>query len=157
MAIPEGRLREPTRGIEIRVMDSIFWSRVHGGVTHFPIALIFSAAFFETIGFLFSSRQRDFRVTGYWLLVLGGISSFGAVFSGLALSKWTVSGKGLLLEHHLFVWPAFALIVGLTSWRVAVGQSPSSRAFAIYLSLLATACALVGAAGLSGGELLLGQ
>jgi uncharacterized membrane protein len=138
-------------------MDSIFWSRMHGGVTHFPVALIFSATFFETIGFLFSSRQHDFRVMGYWLLVFSGISSFGAVFSGLALSNGTVSGKGLLLEHHLFVWPAFALIVGLTSWRIATGQSPSRRAFTIYLLLLATACALVGAAGLSGGELLLGQ
>ena len=138
-------------------MNSIFWSRMHGGVTHFPIALIFGAAFFEIIGFLFSSRQRDFRITGYWLLVLGGISSFGAMLSGLALSKWVISGKGLLFQHHLFVWPAFALIVGLTSWRVMVGQSPSRRAFAIYLSLLAAACALIGAAGLSGSQLLLGQ
>ena len=138
-------------------MDSIFWSRVHGGVTHFPVALIFCATFFETIGFLFSSRLRDFRASGYWLLVFSGISSFGAVVSGLTLSKWVISGKGLLFQHHLFVWPAFALIVGLTSWRVMVGQSPSRRAFAIYLSLLAAACALIGAAGLSGGELLLGQ
>ena len=139
------------------MMDSIFWLRVHGGITHFPIALIFGAAFFETIGLLCSSRQHDFRIAGYWLLVLGGISSFGAVFSGLALSKWTISGKSLLLQHHLFVWPAFALIVGLTSWRVAVGQSPSRCAFAIYLLVLATACALLGAAGFSGGELVLGQ
>jgi uncharacterized membrane protein len=138
-------------------MDSIFWLRVHGGVTHFPIALVFGAAFFETIGLLSSSRQHDFRSVSYWLLVSGGISSFGAVFSGLALSKWTISGKSLLLQHHLFVWPAFALIVGLTSWRVAVGQSPSRRACAIYLSLLATACALLGAAGFSRGELLLGR
>jgi uncharacterized membrane protein len=139
------------------MMDSIFWLRVHGGITHFPIALIFGAALFETIGLLSSSRQQDFRIAGYWLLVLGGVSSFGAVFSGLVLSKWTISGKSLLLQHHLFVWPAFALIVGLTSWRVAVGQRPSRRAFAIYLSLLAAACVLVGAAGFSGGELILGK
>ena len=138
-------------------MDSIFWLRVHGGTTHFPIALVFGAAFFETIGLLSSSRQGDFRLVSYWLLVLGGISSFGAVFSGLALSKWTISGKTLLLQHHVFVWPAFALIVGLTSWRVALGNSPLRRAFAIYLSLLATACALLGGAGFSGGELLLGR
>jgi uncharacterized membrane protein len=138
-------------------MDSIFWLRVHGGTTHFPIALVFGAAFFETIGLLSSSRQRDFRLVSYWLLVLGGISSFGAVFSGLALSKWTISGKTLLLQHHVFVWPAFALIVGLTSWRVALGNRPSRRAFGIYLSLLATACALLGGAGFSGGELLLGR
>jgi uncharacterized membrane protein len=138
-------------------MDSIFWLRVHGGVTHFPIALVFGAAFFETIGLLSSSKRQEFKTVSYWLLVLGGISSFGAVFSGLALSKWTISGKTLLLQHHLFVWPAFALIVGLTCWRLAIGENPSRRAFAIYLSLLATACALVGAAGFSGGELVLGQ
>jgi uncharacterized membrane protein len=138
-------------------MNSIFWSRLHGGATHFPIALVFAAAFFEAIGLLSSSRQYDFRIASYWLLVLGGISSFGAVFSGLILSNWTIGGKSLLLQHHLFVWPAFALIVGLTSWRVAAGRSPSRRARAIYLSLLATACALVGAAGFSGGELVLGH
>jgi hypothetical protein len=79
------------------------------------------------------------------------------VFSGLALSKWTISGKNLLLQHHVFVWPAFALVFCLTSWRVAVGQSPSRRAFAIYFSLLGTACALLGGAGFSGGELVLGR
>jgi hypothetical protein len=34
----------------------------------------------------------------------------------LALSKWKVGGTGLLLRHHLFVWPAFALVVGLLAF-----------------------------------------
>ncbi len=156
MAIRQGGLRQSSRRPEVRVirMSSIFWLRLHGGATHFPIAFIFGAAFFDALGFFCSSRRREFQSIGYWLLVLGALGSFGAVFSGLAVSKWNVIGTGLLLQHHLFVWPVFALIVGLTSWRVAVGGSPSGRAFAIYLSVLAITCALVGAAGFSGGELL---
>src|SRR5260370_38954107 len=120
-------------------MDSIFWLRVHGGTTHFPIALVFGAAFFETIGLLSSSRQRDFRIAGYWLLVLGGISSFGAVFSGLALSKWTISGKSLLLQHHLFVWPAFAF--DCRPNELARGSGPDSVATRFrHLSLAAGNC-----------------
>jgi uncharacterized membrane protein len=138
-------------------LNSMFWTRLHSGVTHFPIAFIFGAAFFDVLGFFSSSKQREFQTTGYWLLVLGGAGSFVAMFSGLAVSKWNACGTGLLLQHHLFVWPAFALIVGLTSWRIAVGNNPSKRTLAIYLSVLATTCALVGGAGFSGGELLLGR
>ena len=137
-------------------MSPLFWSRLHGGATHFPIALLFGAALFDTLGFLLRgySGARDLRVTGYWLLLVSGLSSFGAVFSGLALTKWKLTGTGVINQHHLFVWPAFALIVGLTSWRIAVGEGFSRHGFAIYLSVLALACALVGAAGFSGGEIM---
>lgn len=138
-------------------MNSTHWIQLHGGATHFPIAFIFGATFFEVLAFFGSVRQREFQIAGYWFLILGGLSSFVAVFSGLLASKWNPCGKGLLLQHHLFVWPAFALIVGLASWRVAVIDRPSRRASVIYLSIMATACALVGAAGFSGGELLLGK
>jgi uncharacterized membrane protein len=138
-------------------MSSIFWARLHGGATHFPIAFIFGAALFDGLGFFRSSKQREFQTTGYWLLILGGLGSFGAVFSGLAASKWNACGKGLLLQHHLFVWPAFALIVGLATWRAVVNDSPSRRAFCIYLSIMAIACALMGAAGFTGGEVLVGR
>jgi uncharacterized membrane protein len=140
-------------------ISSIFWTQVHGAATHFPIAFLFGAALFDAIGFFLAdpSKQRSFQVTGYWLLILSGLSSFGAVFSGLAASRWRVWGTGSLLQHHLFAWPAFALIVGLTSWRVVVVSTPSRRAFALYLSVLAVTCALVGAAGWSGGELLTGH
>src|SRR6267143_2137045 len=130
-------------------MNPIFWSRVHGGMTHFPIALILAAAFFDALGFFLqrSPKQRDFSITGYWLIVLGGLGSLGAVFSGLALSKWKIGGTGLLLRHHLFVWPAFALIVGLATWRFLIGNQTTHHGFAIYLSVMAIACALIATAG----------
>ena len=140
-------------------MNSLFWSRVHGGATHFPIALILGAAFFDLLAFFLppSPKRRDFSAIGYWLVILGALGSFGAVFSGLALSKWTIGGSGLILQHHLFVWPAFALIVGAATWRFVVGSQPSRRGFAIYLCTMALACSLISAAGFFGGELLLGQ
>ena len=140
-------------------MNSLFWSRLHGGATHFPIALVFGAALFDILSFVYrgSRRRRDFGVIGFWLVILGALGSFGAVFSGLALSKWQIGGTGQLLRHHLFVWPAFALIVGLATWRTLVGYHPTRRAFGVYLGTLLISCAVIGAAGFFGGELLLGQ
>ena len=50
------------------------------------------------------------------------------------------SGSGLLLRHHLFVWPAFALIVALGTWRSLVGQQTSRRAFGVYLAAMIVGC-----------------
>jgi uncharacterized membrane protein len=128
-------------------------------MTHFPIAFVFGAALFDALAFLRRGRSNglDFNVIGYWLMILGAIGSFGAVFSGLALSKWTIGGTGSVLRHHLFVWPAFTLIVALGTWRLLVGYRPRRLALIIYMAGLAVTCGLVGAAGFFGGEMLLGK
>jgi uncharacterized membrane protein len=138
-------------------LSPLFWSRIHGGTTHFPIALIFSAALFETLGFFFreSPKGRDLSAAGYTLVILAALSSFAAVFTGLAVSEWKIGGTQFLLQHHLFVWPSFALIVALASWRFLVGNSSTRNAFAMYLSGVVIACALIGTAGFFGGEILL--
>lgn len=140
-------------------MSSAFLIRLHGAATHFPIAFIFGATLFDSIGFFLrdSSKRHNFQLAGYWLLILGGVGSVAAVFSGLAVSKWNPRGTELLLQHHLFIWPAFALIIGLTTWRIVVVDNPSRRAFPVYLSILAITCALIAGAGWSGGELLIGR
>ncbi|PYK08811.1 MAG: hypothetical protein DME65_13350 [Verrucomicrobia bacterium] len=140
-------------------MNSLFWERAHGGLTHFPIALIFAAALFDALAFFRRPprNQRSFKDVGYWLVILGALGSLGAVFSGLALSKWTIGGTGAVLRHHLFVWPAFALVVGLATWRFLVGDNPSRRAFGLYLATMIVSCAFIGAAGFFGGEMLLGH
>jgi hypothetical protein len=94
---------------------------------------------------------------GYLLVLLSAASCFGAVLTGLGLSQWRIGGGGALLRHHLVVWPAFALILGLGTWRCLVGSSPSGRGFKIYLCVVTVSCALVGLAGFFGGEMLLGQ
>ena len=139
-------------------MNSLFWSRLHGGVTHFPIALIFISAFFDALGFYrkHSARQRELKTAGYWLVILSALGCFGSVVTGLLLSQGKIGGTGLLLRHHLAVWPAFALILGLGTWRCLVRNNSSRRGFAIYLCVLGLACILIAVAGFFGGEMLLG-
>ena len=140
-------------------MNSLFWERAHGGLTHLPIALNFAAAFFDALAFFCrrSSRRREFKAIGYWLVIIGALTSFGAVFSGLVLSKGVISGSGAVLLHHYFVWPAFTVIVGLGTWRFLVGRDPSRRAFKLYLAIVLIGCLLMGGAGFFGGEMLLGH
>ncbi|HWB61215.1 MAG TPA: DUF2231 domain-containing protein [Chthoniobacteraceae bacterium] len=139
-------------------MDQAFWNRIHGGSTHFPIALLFVAFFFDVLGCVWpgDGRRGEFRAAGFYLLLLAALSSFGAVLSGLVISKWKIAGAGLMAKHHLFVWPAFALMIALALWRVMVGNEMSRRGFAIYLSTMGVAVALIAIAGYWGGEMLIG-
>lgn len=142
-------------------MTALFWERLHGGATHFPIALVFGSALFDAFA-LFArpsgSKEREFSRAGYWLVLLGAAGSIGAVFSGLALSRWSVAGAGSMLRHHLFVWPAFALVTGLAAWRWAVRNEPTPRrAFAIYLWLIAITFLLICVAAFYGGEMVVEQ
>ena len=138
-------------------MNSMFWVHLHGGVTHFPIAFVFGAALFETLGFICRSKQPEFGMIASWLLLLAGLSAFGAMFSGLVTSNWNPCGKDLALQHHRFAWPSFALIVGLATWRITVRGNSSRPAFLAYLSMMGLTCALVAGAGFSGANLLLGR
>src|SRR5207244_8522425 len=112
----------------------------------FPIALIFVATLFDILS-LFRGRVpggRDFNAIGYWLVILAGIGAVGAVASGLALSKWQVLGTGLVRLHHLLVWPAFVLILGLVLWGVLVGNEFSPCALGSYLFGACCPCPLSG-------------
>ena len=140
-------------------MNSLFWERAHGGLTHFPIALIFVATLFDLLSFLpdRQKKRQGFHAIGYWPTILAALGAVAAVVSGLALSKVQAVGTGLVRLHHLFVWPAFVLIIGLTVWRVLSGNQFSRSPFRSYLVTACAACALIGAAGFVGGEMLLGE
>src|SRR5580704_5103590 len=100
-------------------MNSDFWAKAHGATVHFPIALVLCSGVLDLSGFLFPglASRRGLHVAAYWTLLLGAMGTVPAVASGLAMSKGVMLGHGLVRFHHLFVWPAFALIVGLAAWR----------------------------------------
>jgi uncharacterized membrane protein len=141
-------------------MDNSLWVKMHGGTTHFPIALVVASTLFDLAGLLVpdnpaKSRWAGFRAAGFYTLILGALGSFGAVLSGLVISHGEILGHGNLAHHHTFLWPAFGLLLGLAVWRVVVGNHASQRAFKIYLAASVVTCGLMGAAGYWGGELLL--
>lgn len=140
-------------------MDSAFWTEVHGAATHFPLALVLCAGALDGVGFVLVDRPavRDLHAAGYWTMSLGAVGTVPAVFSGLLMTKGRLLGHGALRMHHLFVWPAFALIVGLAMWRVLIGRHATRGMFAGYLAGVAVAAALVAGAGYWGGEMMIAR
>ena len=83
---------------------------------------------------------RDLHAAGYWTMIGSALGSVPAVFSGLLMTKGSVLGHGALRMHHLFVWPAFALIIATCN----VARSGRSARHA------ARVCGLSGRRGLRG-------
>ncbi len=89
--------------------------------------------------------------------MLGALGTVPAVVSGLVMSKGVMLGHDALRYHHLFVWPAFALIVGLAVWRLTLSDFAARRPPVAYLAAVGLAVALIMGAGYWGGEMMLGH
>lgn len=140
-------------------MNQVFWARMHGGATHFPIALIMVSVLFDMAGFLWPNevRGREFRSVGFYSLLIAAAASPAAVLSGIALSKGVLLGTGMLALHHYFIWPAFGLLIGLAVWRLVVRERASRRAGGFYLVLASLTLGAMMTAGYWGGEMIIGK
>jgi len=138
-------------------MNTTFWARMHGGATHFPIALLMVSVVFDHAGFWWRDelRRREFRVLGFYSLLIAAAASPVAVLSGIVLSKGVLLGTGMLALHHYFIWPAFGLLIGLTVWRLVVRERASLRARGCYLALASIALVTMMSAGYWGGEMII--
>lgn len=139
-------------------MSSTFWADFHGGVTHFPIALLITSFLFDFIAYILNKDpvSRDLHVASFYAILLGALASIAAVGSGLIVAGWVVLGSGDLLKHHGFIWPAFALIIGLATWRLVVREKASRGAFGIYLVVSLIAAIAISIGGYWGGQIVLG-
>jgi uncharacterized membrane protein len=133
------------------------WDKLHGALTHFPIALLlfctacdFGATVFKRLPF-----ARELQVVSFYALLVAALASVGVVVSGVALTKGDMWGRGDFGWHHRFVWPAFGLLVALAVWRLVVRDAMSRMGRCLYLLVMLLASGLVAAAGYFGGELLL--
>jgi len=139
-------------------MNALFWQRMHGGSTHFPIVLLLASVVFDFC----ARRSRDdglrrgLHVAGLGSAVVGVLGGVGAVISGLVMSRGRVLGTGYERFHHLFVWPAFSLCVAFVAWRVFKRGRISQSGLRVYLTGISAASALMMGAGFWGGEMLLG-
>lgn len=132
---------------------------MHGATVHFPIALVLCSWALDSVGLLFpgTAGRRGLHIAGYWALLMGAFGTVPAVVSGLVMTKGVMLGHDAVRLHHLFAWPAFALIVGLATWRSLEPEFMTRRALAAYLAVAGIAAALVSGAGYWGGEMLLGR
>jgi len=140
------------------LIDPALWPKLHGASTHFPMGLTMAAALFEVAAVFMpveSPHRRNLRAAGYYTIILGALGTFPAVLSGLFMTHGETLGHDALLFHHLFVWPAFAGIVALGTWRGLVGEKASPGASRVYLVALLLISGLMSGAGYWGGELVL--
>ena len=140
-------------------MNQTLWARMHGGATHFPIALLMVSVVFDQAAFWWRDelRRREFHALGFYSLLIAAAASPVAVLSGLALSRGILLGTGMLALHHYFIWPAFGLLIGLAVWRLVIRERASRRARGYYLALASLALVAMMSAGYWGGEMLLGK
>jgi uncharacterized membrane protein len=135
---------------------NIPWEQVHGGMTHFPIALLLFSTVCDLGSILLGERlSGELRRVSFYGLLVAALSSVGAVISGIALTKGDMWGRGDLLRHHQFIWPAFGLLIALAFWRLVVKERISRPGLCLYLVLMFLASGLMAAAGYFGGELIL--
>ena len=148
--VGEGRQRD---------MEAVLWAKVHGATTHFPLALVLCSAACDGAGFALGGRptERELQAVGYWTILLGAFGSVPAVFSGLVMTRGSVLGHGALRWHHLFVWPAFALLIALATWRVCIGRRATRAMFGGYLAAVTLTSVLISVAGYWGGELIISR
>jgi len=140
-------------------MNQAFWARMHGGATHFPIALLVVSVAFDHAGFWLRDelRRREFGALGFYSLLIAAAASPVAVLSGIALSKGILLGTGMLALHHYFIWPAFGLLIGLAVWRVLMRERVSRRARGCYLAIASLTLVAMMSAGYWGGEMIIGK
>ncbi|HEX4266006.1 MAG TPA: DUF2231 domain-containing protein [Verrucomicrobiae bacterium] len=140
-------------------MNQVFWARMHGGATHFPIALIVVSVVFDGAGYFCrnEARGREFRSVGFYSILIAAAASPAAVLSGIALSNGVLLGTGMLALHHYFIWPAFGLLIGLAVWRLVVRERASRLAGGFYLTLACLTLVAMMTAGYWGGEMVIGN
>src|SRR5438132_3453561 len=98
-------------------LDPNLWAKMHGAATHFPFALTLCSGACDATGLALAGRPvvRGLHSAGYWTMLCGAAGSVPAVFSGLLMTRGSLLGHGALRMHHLFVWPAFALVMALAT------------------------------------------
>jgi len=140
-------------------MNHTFWARMHGGVTHFPIALLMASVVFDHVAFWWRDeiRRREFRALGFYCLLIAAAASPFAVFSGIALSKGALWGTGRLALHHYFIWPAFGFLIGLAAWRLVMRERAARRELGYYLTFASLTLVAMMSAGYWGGEMIIAK
>ena len=128
---------------------------IHPLTVHFPIALLFTSVFFDLLGMI--TENKNFRQTGFWLLILGLIGGIVAAIFG-AWSEEMVEAMGVPEEavdlHETFAIITLIVFGILLAIRWWIRSRWSVRDRVLYLCVAMLGLLLLGATGFYGGELV---
>jgi len=128
---------------------------LHPLLVHFPIALLFTAVFFEILGFLV--QREEYRRFGLWLMILGLAGGIVAAGIGFRVEE-AVEAAGVpeeAIDRHEFfaiiTLITFALTLAVRYWTK---NRWTPRKITLYFSLAMAGLLLLGITGFFGGELV---
>src|SRR5258707_2782149 len=99
----------------------MFWQRLHGGSSHFPIVLLRASVAFDFVARPLRdlSLRRGLHAAGLGSAIVGVLGGCGAVVSGLVMTGGHILGDGQGKMYHLVVWPSFSLAGSLVACRLS--------------------------------------
>lgn len=138
-------------------MNTTFWEKIHGGLTHFPIVLLMASVAFDFVAWRSRDEalRRGLHLAGFGSAVVGLLGGIGAVIAGLVMTRGRMLGNGYEKIHHLFVWPAIISSAVFVGWRLFRNGRIPNRGLGVYFTGMSVAAVLMLGAGYSGGEMVL--
>lgn len=139
---------------------TVLLAKLHPAIVHFPIALIFSAVFFE-----FARRRRpgaEFRPAAFSLYSIFPAAISACVAATTGTLDAAIAGHGgnnaVILGQHEFLGIASAVAAGCAAFSaLAAFRVTGSRRFYIYRGTLVCAVLLTTLAGHQGAKLIYGE
>jgi len=133
------------------------WLEAHGGVTHFPVALLIAALVFDAGGALF--RKTEWRTVGFWLLVGGVLMAVPSLFTGWMTARHLFGGSGRPPAEFALHWRmallTTVLATGYLGLRLARRDAASPNRSMGTLALGLFTAMAVGFTGYLGGDMAL--
>ena len=131
------------------------WPRLHAALNDLPVALLFTAVFFDLLAVV--TKRQSFRQVGVWTMLVGAIGGAVAVLSGLEAEEHISHGDAVhrVMETHEQLGLITLAVFGvLTLWRIVRERrmGPGERALSLLVSIGGVAVLI--ATGVYGGKLV---
>ncbi len=135
------------------------WPALHGAITHFPVALLLTAAFFDFCAAIF--KKPKLRETSLLILGLAVLSCIPTIITGREafaslFSKSTVYPPELN-NHVIFAYTLSGCALLLLIWRLVSKDKLSGIAMGANVLLSLAIAVMVGYTGHLGGEMVFGS
>ncbi len=131
------------------------WYHLHGGLTHFPIALAIASFAFDFAAAAF--RKPSLRAAGLWTLILAALAAVPAVATGFFTANADYAGMTNVNVHRNVSIGGSVLLVVLALWRGLRRDEMTRRGFIAYLVGVLLAAGAVGLTGWLGNRILTGE
>lgn len=130
---------------------------LHPRIVHFPVALLFTAAFFGILALIFKTKRRKFMEILTWNLAFGVGGAFLAILSGLREEKTLVHNDRIheIMETHELLGYIFTgVLLVVLIWLIIRKSKMSLPEFASIVVLLVLSSGLLGYGAHLGGRLV---